>query len=301
MPPSLLPGDTTGLRLWRHPANGLSHHITEAPGPAGGPRGTVVLLHGYLDEARSFTHLLQSLGGSGYRCLAPDLRGHGRSDWAPPGSYYHFPDYLADLDALVRSLALGPVHLVAHSMGGSVATRWAAVRPEGVRSLSLLEGVGPPSMPAEVAVDRTLAWLEALARRASRPSRSMADLDEALRRLRVSHASVDEAVLRAVAAYATQPAEEGGLRFRFDRLHQTISPGRHDAEAFEHFIDRLTCPVLLVDGGDTSLWPDYEARTGRFKAPGRVSLPGAGHMMHWTQPEALSGCVRAFLDGLPPG
>jgi len=295
-PPTLLPGDTTGLRLARITANGLSHHITEAPGPTSGVRGTVLLLHGYLDEARSFTHLLQSLGAAGYRCIAPDLRGHGHSDWTPPGSYYHFPDYLADVDALVRALGLSRVHLVAHSMGGSIATRWAAVRPECVGSLALLEGVGPPTMPAEVAVDRTLSWLDALARRATRPTRTMASRAEALQRLRVSHPHVDEAVLLAVADYATEATDDGGLRFRFDRLHQTLSPGRHDAEAFEHFIDRIVCPVLLVDGGETGLWPDYDTRTARFKAPTRVTLPEAGHMMHWTQPEALAGCVRAFLD-----
>lgn len=295
MPPSLLPGDTAGLRLWRQTANGLAQHLTEAPGPDR-PRGTVLLLHGYLDEARSFTHLLHSLGAAGYRVLAPDFRGHGRSAWAPPGAYYHFPDYLADLDALVRALDLPRVRSVAHSMGGSVATRWAAVRPDRVQSLCLLEGIGPPAMPANVAVDRTAAWLDALARHDGRPPRVLASLDEAVRRLRVSHAHLDEAILRAVAGYATEPAPEGGLRFRFDRLHQTVSPGRHDAEAFEHFIDRLACPVLLVDGGDTALWPDYDARTARFRDARRATLPDAGHMMHWTQPEALAACVRAFLD-----
>lgn len=284
-------GDLSGFTRHFVEANGLTHHVLERPLRS---ERVVLWLHGYLDMAQSFAAVLRGVSAHGYRVLAPDFRGHGESAWAGPGGYYHFADYLADLDALVDALGLERFDLVAHSMGGSVATRYAAMRPERVASLTLLEGIGPPAMPADVAVDRTLGWLDQLRKLRQRKPRVMASRDDAYLRLRVSHPSVSEAVLREVAAFSTRPSE-GGLVFRFDPLHQTTAPGRHDAEAFEAFIDRVACPTCLVDGGEVGYWPDFEARSGRYKQATRVTLPGGGHMMHWTVPDALVAAVAGFL------
>ena len=177
----------TALVDRRIAANGLQHHLVEHPG---GGRGTVVLLHGYLDLARSFEEVIAALGAAGYRVIAPDFRGHGDTDRIPPGAYYHAMDYVADLDALLDALALDRVHLVAHSMGGTVATRYAGARPARVASLALIEGVGPPAMPADVTPDRTALWLDGLKRARGRAPRPMGSLDEVVARMRVSHPSV---------------------------------------------------------------------------------------------------------------
>lgn len=279
-------------------ANGLAHHALEHPGAG---RGDVLLLHGYLDLARSFTRVIAALGAAGYRVLAPDFRGHGDTDRAPEGSYYHFPDYLADVVGLLDALAVGPAHVVAHSMGGSVATMLAGAFPARVRSLSLLEGIGPPPMPAEVAPDRTARWIEGVARVRARGARRMASLDEVVLRMRVSHPDLPEALLRDAAAVAARPTEDGGYVFRFDPLHQTMSPGRFDADGFEAFIERLTCPVLHVWGQDPAHFPEYSQRTTRYRGARVVELPGAGHMMHWTRPDEVAAAVLGFLKDVEEG
>ena len=274
-------------------ANGLEHHVLEHPG---GARGTVVLLHGYLDLARSFEEVIAAIGAAGYRVIAPDFRGHGDSGRVPPGAYYHSMDYVADLDALLDALALDRVHLVAHSMGGSVATRYAGARPGRVATLSLIEGVGPPSMPADVTPDRTVAWLDGLKKARARAPRNMRSLDDVVARMRVSHPSVAPETLRVMAARATREADDGGLAFRFDPLHMTISPLRYDAEAFEAFIPRISCPVLMVDGGSLAGFPELAERATRYPGARFASIPDAGHMIHWTAPEALASTLLAFLD-----
>lgn len=278
-------------------ANGLRHHLVEHPG---GARGTVVLLHGYLDLAVSFAEVIAAVGAAGYRVIAPDFRGHGDTDRAPPGAYYHAMDYVADLDALLDTLALGRVHVVAHSMGGTVATRYAGARPGRVASLALIEGVGPPSMPADVTPDRTVAWLDGLKRLRDRAPRAMGSLDEAVARMRVSHPSVPAETLRTMAARATRPLDGGGLVFRFDPLHMTTSPMRYDAEAFEAFMARIACPVLTVDGGSLALYPELAERAARYPGVRSASVPGAGHMIHWTAPAALVDALLGFLDGHAP-
>ncbi len=276
-------------------ANGLQHHVLCHEGD---PAKTVVLLHGYLDLARSFAPLIEALGGDGCRVFSPDFRGHGDTDRAPRGSYYHFMDYVADLDALFDALGVEKAHVVAHSMGGSVATRYAGARPERVRSLVLLEGVGMPGMPADVSVDRTVQWLDQLKKLRTRAPRTMASLDEVVSRMRVSHPSVGEETLRAVAEWSARQRDDGRWEFRFDPLHQTTSPMRFDGEAHEAYIDRVTCPVLIVDGGeDMSAWPDYDTRAARYRGARRVQISGAGHMMHWTRPEETARVVREGIAG----
>lgn len=280
-------------------ANGVEHHLVEHPG---GARGTVVLLHGYLDLARSFEEVIAALGEAGYRVIAPDFRGHGDTGRAPTGAYYHAMDYVADLDALLDALALDRVHLVAHSMGGTVATRYAGARPGRVETLSLIEGVGPPSMPADVTPDRTAAWLDGLKRARARAPRTMRSLDEVVARMRVSHPSVSLETLRVMAARATRVVDEGALTFRFDPLHMTISPMRYDAEAFEAFLPRITCPVLMIDGNNLADFPELAERAARYPNARFVNIPGAGHMVHWTAPDALVSALLAFLgDHSPAG
>lgn len=274
-------------------ANGLAHHLVEHPGRG---RTPVLLLHGYLDLARSFTDVIAGLGEAGHRVVAPDFRGHGDSARAPEGSYYHFPDYLADVAGLLDACALERPHVVAHSMGGSVATMLAAVLPARVRSLTLIEGLGPPAMPAEVTPDRTALWLEGVAKVRARGTRRLASLDEVVTRMRMSNPDVPVETLHAVAPWAVRATDDGGWVFRFDPLHQTTSPARFDADGFEAYIDRIVCPVLHVWGREPEGFELYAKRAERFRNARRVIFEHAGHMIHWTRPGLLVAALAEFFD-----
>lgn len=274
-------------------ANGLTHHVVEHPGEG---RPPVLLLHGYLDLARSFTGVITRLGDAGHRVCAPDFRGHGDSARVPEGAYYHFPDYLADIAGLLDALSLERPHVVAHSMGGSVATMLASVLPSRVRSLTLIEGLGPPAMPPEVTPDRTALWLEGVAKVRARGARRMASLDDVIARMRMSNTDVPEAILREVAPYAVRATDDGGWVFRFDPLHQTTSPSRFDAEGFEAYIARITCPVLHVWGRAPEGFELYAKRADLFANARRVIFEDAGHMIHWTRPDPLCAALRSYFD-----
>ncbi|MDP3277047.1 MAG: alpha/beta hydrolase [Deltaproteobacteria bacterium] len=258
---------------------------------------TVVVLHGYLDCAASFDTLCEGLARSGRHVVAMDHRGHGESDWTPPGSYYHFFNYLADLDAAITSLEISqPISLVGHSMGGNIATLFAGSRPERVAALVLAEGIGLPMQSADLAVVRATRWLTQLAQPKTRTARPMRDLAEAVARLQVAHSAVSPEVLAHHAVALLQKRDDGLLQWRFDPLLQSVSPGRFDAEAFEAFADAITAPTLLVDGGTTGLHFEATAeRAARYRAVAKHTLPDAGHMMHWTAPEALTRVVDEFL------
>ena len=171
-------------------ANGLSHHVLTWDGrAANNALPTVVLLHGWLDIAWSFEALGSALAAAGRRAVAFDFRGHGETQWVPPGGYYHFPDYLLDLDSLLPAIAPREevIDLFAHSMGGTVAVLYAGARPQRVRRLVLAEGLGPPDMGPEALLDRTVSFLDGVARTRSTPQRPVASIGDALARMRIQN------------------------------------------------------------------------------------------------------------------
>ena len=125
-------------------------------------KGVLFCFHGFLDHGHSFATIARALT-SELPVIAVDFRGFGHSGWLGDGGYYHFLDNVADAVLLHAALGSPPVHLLAHSMGGSVATAFASARPELVRSLILLEGMGPPREDLDLAPVRLRRWIESLA------------------------------------------------------------------------------------------------------------------------------------------
>jgi pimeloyl-ACP methyl ester carboxylesterase len=136
---------------------GLRHHLTRW-GPADAP--PIVLLHGWMDTGATFQFLVDAFEEP-FAFVAPDFRGFGQSEWEPHG--YWFPNYLADLDALLDAMSpQEPAIIIGHSMGGNVASLYAGVKPERVRKLVNMEGLGLPRTKPEQAPARYREWLDQL-------------------------------------------------------------------------------------------------------------------------------------------
>ncbi len=284
---------TLTIHTEAHPgARGLTlrvHRFVANGAPATG--STVLLLHGFLDAGKSWDLVAGPLARAGHEVLAPDLRGFGECDRVGVGGYYHFPDYVADVDALVRSLAPSRLILAGHSMGGTIACLYAGSRPERVARLALLEGLGPPSMPTEMSLFRMRTWLDDLA--AERAPKPLASVDDALRRLQQNHPHVALDVLCSRVPHLTVRRADGTLAWAFDPLHRTTSPTPFQLPHFACFLREIRCPVLVFGGGENGYQPmDLEERLAALPSPAsRVELPNAGHMMHWTEPEAVAAAL----------
>lgn len=267
-------------------SSGLTYHLLEwdAPGDT-----TFVLVHGFLDLAYGWHEVAEQLA-SRVHVIAPDLRGHGDTDWIGAGGYYHFLDYVPDLDEVIARTARTRVVVVGHSMGGSVVSYWAGTRPERPAALALLEGLGPPDQSDAQLPGRTAQWIDAW-RRARGKARPMASLDEAAARLRKHDPLLDTARAQKLAAAGTRTNEDGGLVWKHDPLHATMGPYPFRRDFAAQYWSRIACPVLIVDGGETRMnLPDAEraARRACFANHRHVTLPGAGHMMQRHQPDALA-------------
>jgi pimeloyl-ACP methyl ester carboxylesterase len=278
-------------------ATGLSYHtLTWNPEAAGADDHTVLLLHGFLDNAWTWEALVAAGVAPGARIVAPDWRGHGDSDWIGAGGYYHFFDYVADLDALILALAPRRLSIVGHSMGGIAASYYAGVFPQKLERLVLIEGLiarEAPFDPARIA-RWTAGWREAR----TRGTRAYASVDQAAARLRVTDPELSpEAALR-LAERGTQRGSDGKLRFKHDPLHTTTGPTAFNLAAAENFWSAVTCPVLLVEGSTSPfrLNPeDVAHRHGAFRSAARVThtvLEGTAHSPHRHRAPELAALIN---------
>jgi lipase len=108
-------------------------HIHEWGDPASPP---LVCLHGVTGHGERFKRLAEEHWARRFHVIAPDLRGHGRSDWEPPWTY---PTYVADLVETLDGLGIGAADWVGHSFGGRLVLELAAAHPERVNRAVLLD------------------------------------------------------------------------------------------------------------------------------------------------------------------
>jgi pimeloyl-ACP methyl ester carboxylesterase len=274
-------------------ANGIGHHVLEWSAP--GALRTVICCHGYLDVGASWHLVAQHLVARGRRVVAFDFRGHGGTEWVKPGGYYHFADYVFDLSDLAMSVAPDGFDLVGHSMGGTVSSMFAGLRPPGLRKVVLAEGLGPPESPPEHLPDRIAEWIHGVRKVRATTPRPLADLDDAVRRLRSQHAELDADLARWVAERSTRRDEEGRLFFAFDPLHRTRSPLPFRVDQFRALLARIEAPTLYVYGENGFKTGDESARLSAIANVSSREIPKVGHMMHWLAPEALAREIDAHF------
>ncbi len=277
-----------------HLSTGLDYHLLEWGREDAALDHTVVMVHGFLDLSWGFSDCVEAALAGRFHVVAPDMRGHGDSDRVGAGGYYHFMDYLADLESLVAELGRSRVSLVGHSMGGSIVSYFAGTWPERVHRLALLEGLGPPEDSTPVP-ERVRHWVDACKRARSREPRSYDSVEAAAARLRQNDAALDQDLALRLAEHGTTRGGEGRLRFKHDPLHLTRGPYPFQLEVARSFWQRIACPVLLVEGSESP----FRAldRSGEFPAARRAVVDGAGHMMQRHRPAELGRLLAEFLSG----
>jgi pimeloyl-ACP methyl ester carboxylesterase len=275
---------------------GLRYHVRRWPG---GPGRRVVLLHGWMDVSASFQFLVDALP-SHWEVFAPDWRGYGLSDWGKSDCYW-FPDYLADLDALLEHISpQAPVDLVGHSLGGNVACLYAGVRPARIRRLVNLEGFGMPATQPEQAPGRYARWLDELGERNGfRPYADFAALAE---RMRQNNPRLTSERAEFLARHWGREMPDGQVQLRGDPAHKVVYPLLYRYEEARACWREVTAPVLWVDAAESKALErvgldaaQYAERRAAFRNLRYVTVSNAGHMLHHDQPERVARLLEEFL------
>jgi pimeloyl-ACP methyl ester carboxylesterase len=257
----------------------------------------LVMLHGWGDASASFQFVVDALKRN-WRVIAPDWRGFGATQWNE-GPYW-FPNYIADLDALLTFLSPGAaVHMVGHSMGGNVATLYAGIRPERVAGIVNLEGFGlRPSDPAEAA-DRYVKWMVQLNEGGA--FRVYPDRKTFAQRLRHDNPRLSPSRAAFLAEHLTQETE-GGVRFAADPCHRWANPILYRIEEAKAIWRKATAPMLWVRGADSKFMreyipdeDDYRSRLACFADVRDVLLDNCGHNLHHDRPEDVARLIEEFF------
>lgn len=262
-------------------------------------RPPLMLLHGWFDASASFEDLVQPLLAH-WQVLAPDWRGFGCTQWQTHDHYW-FQDYLGDLDALMDYCAPGvALPMLGHSMGAQIAGLYAGMRPARVSHLVLLDGPFLSEAPYEELPQRLRRWVGMLANPPqSRVYESYAQL---ARQVRISHPRLPEARAEFVARCWAYADGRGDIRLRADPRHRQRGPIVYRFAETEPLWRQITAPTLFIDGAESTLKRELgEAvllqRRASIAGARSLEIAGAGHMLHFDQPEATAAAIGAFLGG----
>ncbi|WP_338672808.1 alpha/beta hydrolase [Streptomyces sp. SCSIO 30461] len=272
---------------------------TRPPAAAGLPRALYV--HGLGGSSQNWSALMERLEGR-VDGEAVDLPGFGDSPPPDDGNYSvtgHARSVIRLLDASGR----GPVHLLGNSLGGAICTRVAAVRPDLVRTLTLVS----PALP------------ELRAQRATWPTAALALPGAARLFSRVTKHWTPEMRVRGVTALCYgDPGRvtDQGFRHAVEEMERRLelpyfwdamarsARGLVDAYTLggQHGLwrqaERVLAPTLLVYGCRDQLVSYRMARkaAAAFRDSRLLTLPDAGHVAMMEYPETVGAAVRSFLD-----
>jgi len=259
----------------------------------GPPDGMPVLaVHGWLDNAASFDTLAPLLPG--LRVVAIDLPGHGRSGRRPPGVPYHFVDFIPDVVAAADALGWRRFALLGHSMGGGIASFIAAILPERVTRLAMIEGLGPPtSQPADGPVNlrKSMEQMESLRRK--RPP--VYPGVEAAIQARCEGSGLSWRAAMQLVERGLQPAGHG-FTWRTDPRLRFVSPLHLSEPQILAYMERIQAPALLICGeaGYLVQRAYMQDRYARIADLTVRTVPG-GHHPHLEDPEPCARWLRPFF------
>jgi len=259
----------------------------------------LLLIHGGRDHARNWDWVARELRRD-WHVIAPDLRGHGDSEWAI-GGHYTVQEFVLDIAQLVMTLDLAPLTIIGHSLGGSVAVQYTSIFPENVEKLVSIEGLGPPPKMIKERFsrpqwERTAEWIKQVRELSARTPRRYPSIEAAAARMIEENSFLTPDQARHLTVHGVARNEDGSYSWKFDNYTRPFYPQIYDMDAMREQWGRITCPTLLVRGlqswaGD----PVKDGRASAFPNARSVGIDGAEHWVHHDQLDEFLKIVRAFL------
>lgn len=275
----------------------LRLHYVDWGNPDGPP---MLLIHGGRDHCRNWDWVAEHFAKD-YHIIAPDLRGHGDSQWEASGNYTQI-SYVYDIAQLLQQKNMHDVTVIGHSLGGAIALMYTALFPERVKKLVAIEGMGPsPSLAAkqaEISInDRVRSWVDDMRKLSGRLPRRYDTLDDAFKRMRDENPHLSEEQARHLTLHGANQNEDGTYSWKFDNYVRVFSMSGLPNEEVKKMYGEISCPTLLMRGEES--WasdPVSDGRTQCFNCPIEYqSFANAGHWVHHDQLDGFVDRVSEFL------
>ncbi|MCQ4295130.1 alpha/beta hydrolase [Pseudomonas stutzeri] len=256
----------------------------------------VIALHGWLDNAATFSRLAPQL--QGLRIVALDLPGHGHSEHRPAGTAYNIWDYAHDVLQVAEQFGWQRFSLLGHSMGAIISVLLAGALPKRIESLALIDGAIPYTGEADSAPRKLGSALEALLA-----------VDDKRKPVYISFDQAVEARMKGVGAVSREAAEllaqrglmpvPGGYTWRTDARLMLPSAMRLTRAHALAFIAQVACPTRLVLAEQGLMnQPEMMELVAGF--PFDVQRLAGGHHLHLDDEagaQAVAAVFNAFFQG----
>lgn len=254
----------------------------------------VLCLHGWLDNAASFVPLSAYL--QDFDLLALDFAGHGFSSHRSADSRYYLTENIYDVDAALAAFGWNNCHIIGHSMGGGIASSFAAARPECVNRLVLLDAVGTLSRSNDQTAKQLRLSMQSV-RKTPGDLRPYESIEEAMQaRQKVSSLADDAA--RLLCERSLQHTGDY-YQWRTDPRLNWHSPQFLTDEQALDLLSAIEAPTLAITSttalkylGDAML----QKRIVAIADCNHVTDVGEHHF-HMEQPERTGVCITEFLQG----
>ena len=260
-------------------------------GDPANPR-VLICVHGLTRSGRDFDFLAEGLA-SDFRVICPDVVGRGQSDWLAAKTEYGYPQYMADMTALIARVTVRgdqPIDWLGTSMGGLLGIFMAATPRNPIRRLVVND--------AGMLVPK--AALERLARYVGKDPRvaSLEALEAHLRRIAASFGSLTDQQWRHLTVHGAVENADGTWGFRYDPAIGNALQGELADIDLSIFWDAVSCPTLLLRGAESDILPREvaQAMTQRGPKAKLVEFENVGHAPMLLN-DAEVGVVRDFLLG----
>ena len=255
---------------------------------------TILFLHGGALTAHTWDLVCLALRDE-YHCIALDQRGHGDSDWAPVdesgGADYSIGAQLADTKGFVDKLGLDKFILVGMSLGAINSLAFAIAHPERLNALVIIDAGPEMRRPGSSRI-----------RDFVNDSEHLVSVEAIIERALEFNPRRDPTILRRSLMHNLRQQPDGSWKWKYDRRRfQRLDHEAHRAEraALADGLARITCPTLVVRGGESDVFHEEDAERLAARLPNgrRVTVPRAGHTVQGDNPKDLVAELRRFLAG----
>jgi pimeloyl-ACP methyl ester carboxylesterase len=278
-------------------SGGHQVYVRSAPGQGGEP---ALCVHGLAGSSRNWTDLIDLLRPR-LACAALDLPGFGDSP-PRPDRRYSIAALAQTVAALIEKRA-GKVHLIASSLGGAVAVKLAATRPDLVRTLTLISPALPDPRPHLDQVHFAVISVPGVGPRLLRKYDALPPRNRVADVITTCFSDPSRFPEQRFAAEVAELARRDTLDHATAALIGTIRTltadffrkGRHTAW---RDAARITAPALVIYGShDRVVDPRLAGRAARAFANSRiVVLPRTGHLAHMEHPAQVAAEITVMLD-----
>ena len=277
--PGDFPKDSTAI------VNGLNLHYLDWGNPRHAP---IVFIHGYAQNAHTWDFSALALRDN-FNVIAIDLRGHGESDWSSQNDY-SIQAYLSDLAEMIRHLGLNSVTIVGLSLGGTIAYSFAALYPEKIDRLVVVDTGPELNTRGRGRIRRFTSKLDILD-----------SFDLFVARAMKYNSRRPEWQIRGSLRHSLRKLPDGRWTWKYDpalRDPKLIAPKRpQTSEERWTLWESIRCPTLLIRGEQSDLLDRTVAERMKHALPGSqfIEVAGSGHLVPGDKPLAFQASLLRFL------